>query len=490
MAKSKNNNDNNRFYFRIYDQLSERSKTGYKKVTRFIRTKPLTSFFLILLILLILIATGNLFTAKKPEPKKSEIVKNVQIYKIGESPKITLQAKIEKSGVIKINALTPGVIQSINFVEGDKVSKGAVLVNISSNYQGGNAAVIQRQLAQKQFQNAKDTLDSQKEIIQTQRDLATKADNNTDQLRDITSQSLQETRDLIDFNQSLIDNISQQITNDEQNNTNGINNINILQLKGQKATAQAGLSQLKSGLRQAEFQSAGDKPPAELANLQKDVTLKQLDLQQKALDLGLEVSRLQLTLAQINEALFFPASPFASIIQRVYVKEGQTVNPGTPLMTLSAIDDPITAIVNLPQNLASSVSSAEESMLYIDDQTIKLIPHFISTEATDGTLYSIIYTIPDQFSKSLTEGENISVEVPIGLTQSNSAIPFIPLDSVYQSTEKSTVLVVNNDKAESREVSLGNVFGAFVEIKSGLATNDLVILNRNVLSGDKVSIQK
>lgn len=471
----------------IYSKIVTRSKAVYKKTVYFIKRKPLASFFAALFLLLALILAGNFLAPKKEETVRPEVVKPVQVFIIGESPRVPLQAKIEKSGVIKITALAPGVIQSIKFREGDTVGKGQILINMSSNYQGGNAASVQRQLAQKQFQNTKDNLEPQKDIIKTQRELAEKSESNAAQLRDIAGQSLQETRDLIDLNQSILDTLSQNQTALEQNNPGGINNTAILQIKLQKSQVQAGLNQLRTGLRQTEFQSSGDKPPAELAKLQKDLTLKQLELQQKALDLGVEISRLQLVLAQINESLFFPSSPFNAVVQRVYVKEGQAVLPGTPLMTLSATDDPITAIVNLPRNLAGSVSTIEPSILFIDEEAVELFPHFVSTEATDGMLYSVFFIIPDSFSPNLTEGGYIPVEIPIGLAQTE---PFVPLDSVYQNAGQSIALVVIKDKAESRIITLGNVFGRFVEVRSGLSDSDRVILNRNILAGDKVSIQR
>lgn len=486
--RKQNNKKNSRFYVSAINQLLTKSKTGYRRTIIFIRDKPLTSFFLILLILLILIVTGNFLTAQKPEAQKKEIIKNVQIYQIGQRPKVSLQAKIEKSGVIKINSLTAGIIQSINFKEGMQVDKGAVLVNMSSNYQGGNAFSVARQIAQKQYQNAKDTFDTQKDVLKIQRDIISQTQSNASQLRDIQSESIQDTQGLIDLNQSILDTLSQNEADLEKNNTGGVNDTAILQIKSQRAQTQASLNQLRSGLRQTQFQAASDKPPAELATLQKDLTLKQLDIQQKTLELGIEVSRLQLILAQINEALFFPTSPFTAIVQRVYAKEGQSVIPGTPLLTISATEDPITAVVNLPQNLAGAVSSVEPSLIHINDKVLDLNPNFISTEATDGTLYSVIYIIPDEFSKDLTEGGNITVEIPIGL-ETNSAIPFIPLDAVYQSSDKSNVLVVEKDKAISKTVILGNVFGKFVEVRSGLLQKDKVILNRNILTGDKVLVQ-
>ncbi len=478
------------FYTKSYHFFLNKSKRSYSKVIIFIKQKPLISLFLSLLILLLLIIAGNYLSSKKEEVQKPEIVKNVQVYTIGENPKVTLQARTEKSSVIKITALAPGVIQRINFIEGETVNKGAVLISISSNYQGGNAASVQRQLAQKQFQNTKDTLETQKELLKLQKETAEKSESNSSQLRDIINQSLQETRDLIDLNQSILNTLSQNQKDLEQNNPGGINDTTILQIKSQRAQVQLGLNQLRSGLRQSEFQSANDKPPAELASLQKAITIKQLELQQKTLDLGLEVSRLQMVLAQINEAIFFPSSPFSALVQKVHVREGQTVNPGTPLMTLSAIDDPITAVINLPRHLAGSVSSIEPSILHIEKQTIELKPSFISTEATEGTLYNVSYTIPDKYSKDLTDGGYITVEVPVGLSQTTEGVFFVPLDAIYQNADQSIVLVIKDGGAVSKTISLGDVFGRFIEVKSGLSISDQVILNRNILAGDRVSIQK
>jgi multidrug efflux pump subunit AcrA (membrane-fusion protein) len=461
----------------------------YEQVTYFIRRRPFLSFLLALLLLFALIAASNLLTPKKEEVAKPETIKNVEIYNIGTTPKITLQAKVEKDGVIKITALTGGVVQSINVKEGDIVERGTTLVNLSANYQGGNAASIQTQIAQKQYQNTKDSLAVQKDTIRLQREIAEKTDANADQLRDITDDSLQETRDLISSNEGLLDTLSDnQETLEALPQTPEVTQ-QILALRAQRIQLQSGLNQLRQGLRQSEFQSAGDRPPAQLSDVSRELTLKNLDVQNRALDLGLEVARLQVLASQINESLYFPTSPFAAKIQRINIKVGQAVSPGTPLFTISAVEDPINAIVNLPHNLAASVSTAEPSVLRFGDSEIELLPRFVSTEATDGTLYAVIYTIPDLYSPELTEGGYVSVEIPVSSPVSSSEVPFVPIDSVYQSTDKSFVFLANGEKVESREVELGVVFGRFVQIKNGLESGDKVIINRNVLAGDKIRIQ-
>ena len=376
----------------------------------------------------------------------------------------------------------------MSFKEGDLVQKGSILVNISSNYQGGNSASLSRQLSAVTYKNTKDTYDTQKEVVRLQREVAHKSDINADELRSITDRSLQDTRDLVSLNESIINTLNQNETDLRNNNTNGTNDALILQTQQQRAASQAGLNQLRTGLRQSELQSASDKSPAQLSDLQKDITLKQLDLQEKALNLSLQTSALQLQIAQVSEAQFFPSAPFAAKIQRVHIKEGQAINPGTEIVTISAVEDPIKAIVSVPSDLVGSISTVEPSKVFLKNTTLSIKPDFVSTEATDGQLYSVIYTIPDEFTSDITEGGHIQIEVPITAGNGLNSLPFIPLDSIYQTGDTSYVYVVNGDKVESKKVEIGNVFGRFVEVKSGIKNGDQVILNRNVTSGDKVKI--
>jgi multidrug efflux pump subunit AcrA (membrane-fusion protein) len=48
---------------------------------------------------------------------------------------------------------------------------------------------------------------------------------------------------------------------------------------------------------------------------------------------------------------------------------------------------------------------------------------------------------------------------------------------------------MEDNTAFSREVSLGKVYGSYVEVLSGLSSGDKLILSRNVTQGDKVKEQ-
>jgi len=94
----------------------------FKRANNFIQKRPLSSFFVVLIVLFGLIVAGNFLTPKKQEVTKAEVLKEVAVYQLGSAPKISLQAKVNKSGVIKVIALAPGVVSTINVTEGQQVN--------------------------------------------------------------------------------------------------------------------------------------------------------------------------------------------------------------------------------------------------------------------------------------------------------------------------------------------------------------------------------
>lgn len=451
------------------------------------------SFFGLLALLLILIAGGNFIRQQKPAaapPKKP--VKTVRIYRIGTAPRVRLQAQVEKSGVIQINALAGGVVQAIHTDVGKIVGKGKTLISLSTNYQGGNLLTLQRVLAETQLRNVEDSYQTQKDTIGKQRELAEKQKQNADDLRSITAQSLEETRSLISLNDQILSALDQNLAQYTTTNSGGLNNASILATKQLKSTYQSANNSLKSALRNAEYSSASDKPPAQIAELQKEVALKQLEVQEKAVGLNRDVTRLQAQIARVNEGLMFPAAPFSAAVQRIFVKIGQAVQPGTPLMVLSqsAEEDPIVAIAYVPHSIAKQISTLEPSTLYIGKISYSAYPSYITQDAIQGTLYGVYFPIPDNYHSILTEKGYIEVDIPVGYFDTNAAVPFIPIDAVYQSQEDSYIFVAKNGTATSKKIQLGTVYGSYVEVKEGLSAGDQVILDRNVTTGDKITTQR
>lgn len=467
-------------------------KKGSAGTTAFIQRRPFVSFFVALLILALLIILGSTIFKTKPAGEiKPEGTKQVQTFKLGTAPKISVQAKVEKTNVIQIVAQTPGIVSNINVTEGQDVNRGQNLISLSSNYSGGNAASIQRQIAQNQYGLAKSTFQAQKEIISKQREVAQKTDDNSDEMRNIANSSLEETRSLLDLNESLLNQTNSNIT-DMQNTLTPSDNSNplIFQANSQKAQLQSAVNQLRQAVRNTELQAAGDRPPAELSNLQREIALKNLDIQEKSLIVNNQITGLQLALAQVNEANMYPVTPFKGTVEKVHVRLGESVSPGDTLVTISGVSGKIILDAKVGASTAKNISQLEDSVITIGNQTINLKPAYVSSEATDGQLYSVIYHVPDEYQEFFTDAGFIIVSIPVGSPDTNSVVPFIPLDSIFQTQDDSIVYVVKDGKAQARKVSLGQVQGRFVAVNEGLGADDEIILSRNVVEGDSVKINQ
>ncbi|QQS43303.1 hypothetical protein IPM65_04020 [Candidatus Roizmanbacteria bacterium] len=474
------------FFKAIKQRFFSITRKPSKKIMKFASVHPFATLFALLGLLLILIVVGNMFRQpEETEKQEEQEAKSVQVYRIGEPPKMTVQAQVEKSGVVTITALSPGVVQNIYYAPGDYVAQGSTLLTTSTNYQGGNAAYLQSRIAARQLQNINETYDTQKEIIAKQKEIANKTDQNADELRNISQKSIEETKGMIDVNDSALKMVETIIADLE---TGGATDTQILPYIQQKSQILSALNQLRSGLRNTEYSIAGDKPQAELSNLQKDITIKQLEIQEKALDLNRDVTKLQLQVSQVQAAMMYPSSPFNATVQRVLVKIGEAVNPGTPLMILSQEieEDPIVAIAYVPREIALKTTYAEPSVLTIGTISYETYPSYISRDAVQGNLYGIFFPIPDSYHQYVTDDGYINVTIPIGYYDTSASVPYIPIDSVYQTQESSHVFVIENGKAVARDLTLGSVIGRFVEVEQGLESGDVIILDRNVVGGDKV----
>ncbi len=465
----------------------------YGFIRRDIRKRPLVNFYLALFVFVFVIFLSSRFQAVSPAEVVKPPLKEVSLYSIGSVPKIKVAAQVEKNGVVTVVALSGGVVQKVNYKEGDKVGKGATLVSLSSNYQGGNAASGQRELASNQYQAAVDNFGLQENIIQDQRSVATTSAENADKMRDVVGASKDKTRELIDTNNFLLESLDSRLK-DLQNGAapsagEGSDTASaIASIQAQRAQLLAGLAQAEGSQASVDYQTNTDRPPAELSKLQEDLAVKQLDLQEKMLGVNREAARLQLQLASITEAMMFPSSPIDGVVQRVFVKEGSVVTPGTQLAVIGKSDAKggVIAVAYVSGEIAGRVSRVEKSVLINGDKREEALPYFVTQEAVVGNLYAVYYAVPDEMARGLTDKGYVDVEIPVGYADTSGVVVYVPVDTVFQTENEAYVFVEEKGVARARSVTLGSVYGSYVEIAKGLKDGDQVIVSRNVVDGDRV----
>jgi len=473
--------------------IKQRMAKPFKPVINFIGQKPFTAFLIALALFIALIVVSNTLNKPKTTEKKEEKpVTEVDAYYIGTTPKVQVQATLKKSGVITIQAQTAGVVQQIYKKEADSVAKDTNLFWISSTYDGGTLSTAQRQLAETSYNSTKNNLQTNKDAITNQRELAKLNRENFEELRKITERSLDETRGVIETNDAVLNNLVKNIEGSQA--TLSATPAQIDALKLQQAQIQSGINQLRTANRNAEYQSDTQNPPNLLSDAQLSLTLKQLELQEKSLALQLEVSRINLRIAQIGESLNYPSTPVAGTIERINVITGQLVNPGEILAIIVGTTNSTTAESYVTQSIAQQISRTEPSIITIGKNKIEAMPTYVSTQPTNGSLYSIKYQLSDEDTATIANNSFTTIEIPVGATDTNGTIPFIPIDAVYQTQDGAYVYVAKKQddqtEAMTKKIILGEIIGSFVQVESGLITSDIVILNRNVIEGDLVKVKE
>ena len=462
-------------------------------IVKRINKAPVQSFLILLGACVALIVIGNIMRRPKPLPTEAAAApKQVSVYSIGESPKVQVSAKIEKSGVVTMVAQTAGIVQFVNGAEGTSVSRGTQLFTLSTNYQGGTIPSVTRAIAQKNKEFVDASFDTQKQMIDARRDIANASDAQADDYRNITNKSIDDTKTLISLNEEILSSLDSQLTYLESTNVGGANDGAIMEVKSAQSGVITGLNALKNGLRTSEYTQNEDNAPARISNLSRELTNKQLDIETKALELNRELSGLNLRIAQISESLMYPSSPVAGVIERINVRVGDNVNPGTILATIKGNVTTSTAVALVSEDLAKHISRLEPGILIIGDLRVSVQPRHISSEPTDGILHSVVFTVPDEYRDALANKSYLTVELPVSTRKSTASVPFVPIDAVYQ-TQSDAFLFVASKSAEgkfmveSKTVTLGPVIGSYVEILKGVSAADQVILDRTVSSGDAVA---
>ncbi len=446
------------------------------------RQRPLWSLVGLLVLMLILIVVGDQLRTPEAETQTEAQVRTIDGYRIGESPTIAVLAEVEKTGVVTIVAQSAGVVRDISVKAGDSVTKGSRIAALSTSYSGGSVPSLQRQLTAQQYQNLLDTYDTQKQVIADQRKVAELQVDNGQELREIQEESLEDTEDLIELNEAILDTINDELAA-------ATTSAELQASRQAKAQLLASLNQLRATQRSGEYQVDDDNPPAKLDEMQKALTLNQLAIEEKALDLQKEVTRLQLQIARVQESLLYPAAPFSGVIERVLVAEGEVVNPGTPIAILNCDQLAAHLVAKVTRETAQSVSIGTPTTSTIVGQTVALYPYHVSTAATDGGFYTIQYALPEIYNQYVTDTHVVSLQVPVGSPDTGATFTYVPLDAVHQQLESTQLFLFVDGTVQAVEVELGIVQNNFVEVTAGLESGDIVVLNRNVVAGEAATLR-
>ncbi len=473
---------------RVVGVLEKTLSPFIRLIKRFAKSRPILFTLVLLLLLLLLIGVSDYMRQRNSTTEKSvKPVKKVQVFVVGDVPRVSVLGEVVKEHVVTVVAQNGGVISTVTVKSGDQVSAYKTLAIIGSDYQGNVLASVQKSLAGANYQHVAKTYDDQREIIAKQKEIAQASDENSSLLRDIQSDSLTGIEEQVKLNESLLTSVSESISALEQAPISSSSANTILAAKSSQSQILAGLEQLRASQRQIAYQASDDNPPAKIGQLSRDITIKQLELSEKALDLTKQTAALQVKLAQIAENTAKPAAPFAGTIEQVFVRQGMVVAPGAPIALLRGKNSSVKLTVSIPAHYASQLNLVESAYAIIDDQKIELPLPYIPQEVSANGQLSVQFQLEDSLIE-VSDGQRVQVSLPLGNQAASTVFPLVPMETVYLGAQDATVLVAKDGKAKTQAVVVGKLFGDFVSILSGLTPNDQLILDRTIVSDENIEV--
>ena len=181
---------------------------------------------------------------------------------------------------------------------------------------------------------------------------------------------------------------------------------------------------------------------------------------------GLEAAREGVSYTEVR-------APYSGVVTQRHVQMGESVAPGTPLMTGASLDA-LRVVAEIPQSVIEQVRAVRKAAVYVDGRRIQStgIRVFPAAQPETNTFRARIDLPPGP------QGLAPGMFVKVGLVVGESDRLLVPRTAVVERSEMRGVYVVAPDgRVALRQVRLGHVRGERVEILAGLASGERVALD-------------
>jgi len=238
------------------------------------------------------------------------------------------------------------------------------------------------------------------------------------------------------------------------------------------AAAQAALSEATA--REAEAQTRYQR----LADMYQRKVVPKATLDEATANRDAAVARLnaaRAAVANAQEGLSYTEirAPYAGVVTKRLVQVGETVSPGTPLVSGLSLQF-LRVTVDVPQSIVEQVRRIRQAAVYLGERRI---------EATRVTIFPEASSASGTFRARLELPENAAdlypgMFVKVGFVTGEAERLLVPARAVVERSEVTAVYAVSSDgRISMRQVRLGERFGDRLEVLSGVVAGDRIALD-------------
>jgi membrane fusion protein, multidrug efflux system len=201
--------------------------------------------------------------------------------------------------------------------------------------------------------------------------------------------------------------------------------------------------------------------------------LDQATAERDAAAAQLSAARAAVVGAQQGVAYTEVRAPYAGVVTRRLVEVGETVAPGTPLMSGVSLQR-LRVAVNIPQTVVEAVRQRLQAAIYLDGRRI---------EAAHMTVFPVASASSNTFRAWLdlpdgTAGVDPGMLVKVSLVTGERERLLVPASAIVRRSAVTAVyLVQQGGWTALQQVRLGDAYGDHFEVLSGLMPGDRIALD-------------
>ncbi len=247
-----------------------------------------------------------------------------------------------------------------------------------------------------------------------------------------------------------------------------------------RATEQrAGLLEAQAALREAVArESEAQTRYQRMADMYERKVVPKATFEEAAANREAAVARLAAARAAVESAKEGVAytevrAPYAGVVTKRLVQVGETVSPGTALMSGLSLQY-LRVTVDVPQSIVEQVRRIKKGAVYVDGRRI---------EATRVTVFPEAASPSSTFRARLELPENATdlypgMFVKVGFVIGEAERLLVPARALVERSEVTAVYVLDaNGRVSMRQVRVGDRFGERLEILSGLSRGERILLD-------------